>query len=288
MKFFTFVTLLSIAISTVSSTIVPGTYFDRFFLIMFENTNYATAIKNAYLKDLTSRSNGLLLTNYFAVAHPSEPNYVATIFGSTAGVTNDGDYNITGQNLVDLLENKQISWKAYMEDYPGNCFTGDFAPSGTDNYARKHNPFISMQDISSNSARCAKIVPGTQLDADINANAVPQFAYYVPNQQNDGHDTGLSFAMNWFQGWFEPKLLRPEFTTNTLFFIVFDESGSGSSNQVFAGLLGSPVVPPGTHKDATSCNHYSILKTLENNWNLGNLGRNDVSANPFTTYLHHP
>ncbi|RIA78782.1 hypothetical protein C1645_842339 [Glomus cerebriforme] len=50
-------------------------YFHRSFLITFENTDYATADKNPYLKDLTSRPNGIFLSNYFAVEHPSEPNY---------------------------------------------------------------------------------------------------------------------------------------------------------------------------------------------------------------------
>ncbi|CAG8695165.1 513_t:CDS:2, partial [Cetraspora pellucida] len=219
---------------------VTGTYFDRFVLFIFENTNYAKAIKNSYLKTLGNQ--GVLFTNYFAVAHPSEPNYVAQIFGSTFNITDDGDYNITGTNLVDLLESRGITWKAYMQNY-----------MNADN-----------------------------LDADIASNSVPQFVYYVPNQQNDAHDTSIDFAMSWFQPFFEARRTNPNFNTNTLFFIVFDESGSGPSNQIYASIVGTPVNPPSGHSDNTAYNHYSIPATIEANWGLGNMGRFDSNATAFT------
>ncbi|CAG8739677.1 15553_t:CDS:2, partial [Racocetra fulgida] len=180
MKHFTSVILFLIvaSIGVTVNAIVTGTYFDRIVLVIFENTGYTKAIAQDYFKNITQRSNGLLLSNFFAVTHPSQPNYIAEIYGSTAGITDDSNHNIAGKNLVDLLEAKA-----------GNCYTGATAPSGQHLYARKHNPFISMDDIRTNSTRCAKIVPGTQLDTDINNNAVPQFVYYTPNQNNDGHDT---------------------------------------------------------------------------------------------------
>ncbi|CAG8526915.1 5951_t:CDS:2 [Dentiscutata erythropus] len=291
MKYFTSAILLLItaSIAVTVDAIVTGTYFDRIVFVIFENTAYGTAAALPYMQDLTTRSNGLLLSNYFAIGHPSQPNYIATIYGSTAGITDDNSHNVAGNNLVDLLEAKNVSWKAYMENYPGNCFTGTFAPSGTDLYARKHDPFISMNDIRQNSARCAKIVPLTQLDTDITNNAVPQYVYVVPNQNDDGHDTNATYAIQtWFKNWLEPKLLQPAFTTNTLIFYTWDEDDNTGNNHVFAGLLGTPVVPPSNHNDSTAYNHYSFLKTVEQNWNTGNLNRNDVGATAFTQYLHHP
>ena len=34
--------------------------------------------------------------------------------------------------------------------------------------------------------------------------------------------------------------------------------------------------------DKTLYNHYSLLKTVEDNWDLGDLGRNDKTAIPFS------
>ncbi|CAG8531058.1 19485_t:CDS:1 [Racocetra fulgida] len=145
-----------------------------------------------------------------------------------------------------------------------------------------------MNTIRNNATRCAKIVPGTRLDTDITNNAVPQFVYYTPNQNNDGHDTGVAFANNWLKNWLEPKLTKSAFTTNTLIFITFDEDDRSESNHIYGCLLGTPVRPPANHTDSTRYNHYSYLATVEKNWNLGNLGRNDVGATPFTKYLVHP
>ena len=37
---------------------------------------------------------GMLLTRYFGVAHPSQPNYVALISGSTAGALTDSPISL--------------------------------------------------------------------------------------------------------------------------------------------------------------------------------------------------
>lgn len=51
---------------------------------------------------------------------------------------------------------------------------------------------------------------------------------------------------------------------------------------MFSVLLGDAVPEElhGTTND-TSYNHYSIMATVENNWDLGNLGLNDKSATAF-------
>ena len=63
----------------------------------------------------------------------------------------------------------------------------------------------------------------------------------------------------------------------------FDESENYfNNNQVFSILLGDavPASSQGT-SDSTAYNHYSQMATVENNWNLGNLGLNDANATPF-------
>ena len=60
-------------------------------------------------------ANGALLTSYFAITHPSLPNYLAMVSGDTQGITSDcGGCNIDAPNLADQLEAAGISWKAYM------------------------------------------------------------------------------------------------------------------------------------------------------------------------------
>ncbi|CAG8838417.1 10224_t:CDS:1, partial [Cetraspora pellucida] len=130
-------------------------------------------------------------------------------------------------------------------------------------YARKHNPFFSFTPITNNATLCAKVVNATRLDDDIKNNQVPQLVYYVPNQNNDAHDTNVSYASAWFKNWFEPKLQMPAFTNNTLFFTVYDESANDNDtvNHIYASLLGSPVSENSDHNDTTHYTHYSFLRT---------------------------
>ena len=62
---------------------------------------------------------GTLLTSYFALTHPSLPNYLAMVSGGTQQITSDcGGCNLDAPNLADQLEAAGVSWKAYMEDLP--------------------------------------------------------------------------------------------------------------------------------------------------------------------------
>ena len=62
-----------------------------------ENKEYGSIVGNSsapYLNSLISQYG--LATNYDAVSHPSEPNYLALFSGSTQGITDDADYYFSG------------------------------------------------------------------------------------------------------------------------------------------------------------------------------------------------
>jgi hypothetical protein len=52
--------------------------FDRFFIIVLENIDYAEAMADPYL-GRTLPKKGRLFTNYAATSHPSQPNYLAMV-----------------------------------------------------------------------------------------------------------------------------------------------------------------------------------------------------------------
>src|SRR5262249_14553542 len=138
-------------------------------------------------------------------------------------------------HIGDLLDSKGLAWKSYAEDYPGNCFL-----AGSGDYARKHEPFISFRSVQSNSLQCAKIVPATQFWTDAAANKLPAYSFYVPNQKNDGHDTGVGFADNWLKNTFGPMMSDPNVLKDTLFIVTFDED---SGNNVYTVFVGAAVKP---------------------------------------------
>ncbi len=261
-----------VSCTTVQAATQVGRYFDRAVYIIFENVNYADAIKQPFFKEVADK--GAHFNNFMALTHPSQGNYVALTSGSLNGVSGDGKYDLDVNNIVDLLEAKKISWKVYAENYPGNCFLG----TSSGKYVRKHNPFVSYVNIQKNPARCANIVEAAQFDKDAAAGTLPAYVFYIPNMDNDGHDTGVNFADNWYKQKFSPYFNNAKFMSNTIFITTFDESGSFfSKNQIYTTISG-PAVKPGVVNSAL--NIYSLLHLMEENWNLGNLQKEDASATP--------
>lgn len=100
---------------------------------------------------------------------------------------------------------------------------------------------------------------------------------------NDGHDTSVTFAGTWARNWLGPLLSNPNFNiARTLVLLTFDEGNTVGTNQVYAALLGSAVSSSrvGT-TNGTKYNHYSSIKTVEQNWGLGSLGTGEVGAAAF-------
>lgn len=256
--------------------------FSHVLIVMLENANYGDAISQPFLKDFASR--GALLTNYHAVAHPSQPNYVALTAGTRAGVNGDGNVTVDLKNIADLLDANGKTWKAYAEGYPGGCFLG----RSKGKYARKHVPFLSFRDITSDDARCARIVDASELATDVANGTVPNYSFFAPDLNDDGHDTDVSTADSWLAQNIGPLLSNPSFMKGTLVVITFDEDdflarnnpgkADLSGNRVYAALVGDMVAPGSTSDAAYS--HYSLLRTVEDGLGLGTLGQNDDQATP--------
>jgi len=265
------VSLILCCIFTSTSGQQKGKWFDRIIIFMFENHSYDEVNKDPNFN--TYFSLGANLKNYFAVTHPSQPNYWTQIGGDYFSIRSDSNHNLPQSNLIDLFDKKGITWKAYEEDFPGNCNPA----ASVGKYYRKHNPFVSFNNIRTNATRCANIVNSAQLDTDLASGGIPQYSYFTPNIDNDAHDTNIAFAGNWLHNFLSTRM--DKFPTGTLFVITWDEDDATENNQIFTAIFGS-MIKPGT-VDGTLYNHYSLLRTVEDNWGLGNLGRNDASATPF-------
>lgn len=122
---------------------VPGKAFNRFVTIWLENTDYNTATADPNMAWLASQ--GITLSNYFAVTHPSQPNYLASICGDNFGMDSDNFFQVPDNisTIVDLLEDRGISWGEYQEDLPFAGFEGKGwvnQKTNANDYVRKHNP----------------------------------------------------------------------------------------------------------------------------------------------------
>jgi len=245
--------------------------FDHVVVVVFENKaraevlgNPAAPAFNAYAK------RGAVLAGYRGVTHPSLPNYLALVSGSTHGITNDCTTCIVdAPNLADSLEQAGRTWKTYAEGLPQPGFTGAWA----DLYAKKHDPFVYFRDIASSPGRRKRVVPFTQLRVDLRENTLPDFALIVPDMCNSMHDCSVRTGDRWLARVLPPLLkLR-----NTLVFVTFDEGNAG--NHIPTAALGT-AVRRGT-RITTPTNHYSLLRTIEQAWGLPLLGRS-AAAKPIT------
>ena len=247
----------------------------RIMTVVLENTHYDDAMRQPFLKALARR--GALLENFSAVAHPSLPNYIALIAGSTYGITSDDDVTLDKPHIGDLLDAKGVSWKVYAEGYPGGCFLE--ARDG--DYARKHVPFLSFRNVQSDPARCARIVNASALKGDLDSGKLPRWSLYIPDQKNDGHDTGVAYADRWLADTFGPLLENPEFMRGMLFIVTFDEGHGYFNRYHVTTILVGDAVRPGAVSDA-AYNTYSLLRLGEDVLGLGNLGAGDVQASAIT------
>ncbi|KAG5644655.1 hypothetical protein DXG03_008037 [Asterophora parasitica] len=275
------------ALGGLANSIIKGKAFDRIIQIWLENTDFGAAQVDPSLKALAQK--GLVLSNYFAVTHPSEPNYVSSVGGEYFGINNDNLFNVPKNvsTVVDLLEDKGISWGEYLEDMPSTGFTGfEFRnpKTGANAYVRKHNPLVVFESISTNPSRLAKTKNFTLLYEDVAANRLPQWVFITPNMTNDAHDTNIAFGGKWTKQFLEPLLENPNFNDEgTLVIVTFDENDASSQpNRVFTLLLGGAVPKSLLGKtDDNFYTHYSTIASIEANWDLHTLGRWDVGANVF-------
>jgi phosphatidylinositol-3-phosphatase len=272
--------VVAIALSRTTTAPARVPRFTRVVVIVFENHEYGQIIGNPAAPSFNSlASRYALLTNYYAVAHPSLPNYVAMISGSTQGITSDcTSCRVDALNLADSLESAHKSWKVYAEGLPSPGFTG----AGSGLYAKKHVPFLYFQDVLQNPSRLRRIVPLPSFAGDLRARKLPDFSLIVPNLCHDMHYCPVSTGDAWL-GTFLPSLLASPELKGGVVFVAFDEGvdadtahGGGHVPVIVAG----PLVRRGVRATGI-LDHYGLLRTIEQSWRLPLLGKSR-SAAPIT------
>ena len=83
---------------------------------------------------------------------------------------------------------------------------------------------------------------------------------------------------------FGPMLNDAQMMKDVLFVVLFDEDEHifTGTNQIYAVIYG-PGIKKGT-KISTRYDHYSLLRTIEDGFQLGHLGRKDATASPLVGF----
>lgn len=255
-------------------------------IILMENEAYSQVIGSSSAPYETSlASHYASATNYFALSHPSLPNYFALVAGSTFGVTTDcspSQCSISGPTIANLLDSHGLTWKEYAESMPNNCSQTDSSDSL---YVTKHNPFVYFNSITNNtgsgttSAYCnSHVVSFAQFWTDLQSSNLPNYSFITPNICDDAHSCPLSTGDAWLS-MVIPRIINSSSFSSTAIFVTYDE-GTGSTPNTpsqIPCILVSPFAKQGFASDIYYT-HYSLLATVEAIFQLGNLGRNDTTA----------
>ena len=298
--------------------------YDHIFVIIEENHTENEIIGNPLAPNLNRLAQDYgLASNFYAERHPSEPNYIAIVGGDTFGIKDDDgvackphnpsadckdsdaddyvDHTIAAPNLAQQLDAHGIRWKSYSESLPEpGSLIYHWPPKAQDGlpaalYASKHNGFVSFKSVQDDPKRAEKIVGFDQLERDIAAGALPNYATIVPNQCDDMHGIGgknapaechdkqaLVARGDKFAGDLVARLMASKAWTgggNTAIVITFDENddhkatdhpdgccGFGDKNNPGGGWIPTVVIAnhgPRHAVDPTPYNHYSLLRTTE-------------------------
>jgi len=215
-------------------------------------------------------------------------------------------------SIVDLIEAKGFTWKSYAEkmlptdiisppvplfDMQTQAFPAVVAkPYPTSNpwFARRHVPFLSFPSVVSNPLRRANLVNAEDhFDTDLTTGNLPNYSWYSPDLLNDGHSVmgsngkpasstdptvnvdNIAKFLQEFLG-HEPVA---KFPPKTLIAITFDEAFPYTEYDTYTLLIGD-MLQAGTSR-REPYNHYSLLRSVEDNFGLGTLGRNDAAAHPY-------
>jgi phosphatidylinositol-3-phosphatase len=268
-------------------------------IVVMENTSYADINSNnaPYLAS-TVIPQGELMTNYFAVAHPSLPNYLAMAGGDTFGIASDGEasdssYQVSTQtpDIASQLEAAGLSWHEYSESQTTPCALSDTGSDSTGAFVSKHDPMphflITQNDASCQSDDVSYDAEGTMpgMAADIDAGVFFNYVFISPNLCDDGHDScaPLNDRVAQQDAWLSanlPLILGSSaYQADGLVIVTWDEDdNNGGDNQIVTVLLSPMLAGPG-QSDNTRYSHYSALATIESGFGLTNLpaslGHND-------------
>lgn len=229
-------------------------------VVIFENKGRAQLFDRApYLTRLAGTGAGFVRSH--GIAHPSQPNYIALLSGSTHGVRDDScPQDLGGKpNLARQLIDAGYTFAGYSESMPTTGFTGCSAAGGL--YQRKHNPWADFSNVPASSNR-----PYARFPTDLSR--LPTVSFVVPNMCHDMHSCPISVGDRWASRHL-PRYVRWARAHHSLLVVTFDEDDGTAANHIPTFLVG-PMVKPG--RVSQRVDHYNVLRTLEDMYGLPPLG----------------
>ena len=260
--------ILLVVVAACTQNPAPRAAPTHVFIIVMENHSAQEALSAPFTASLAGRYG--VAENYHAVAHPSEPNYLALSSGSTWGVQDDSYHVLPRQDIGTELTNAGVRWRAYMEGLTdAGCIDSPLP------YDPGHNPFAFY-----GGACPSNVVPLTSLATDL-AGITPRFTWITPDRCHDTHDCDVAAGDAWLRRQVGEITASEAWKSGGVLFITWDEDDETAANRVL-----TLVVTPGLgHRtSAREYTHYSLLATVEDLMGVKRLGQ-AAAATPMTDLL---
>ncbi len=229
-------------------------------IVMEENHSAAEVLGNPqapYLNRLAAEGDDL--TDFRAITHPSQPNYVALFSGSTHGLDSDScPHSFAGPNLGSELRAAHRSFVGYAEDLP---HVGSLACTAGE-YARKHAPWTNFGNLPPNSNQ-----PLTAWPADFAR--LPTLSFVIPNLEHDMHDGTVRQADRWMQQHLSSYVAWAQHH-DSLLIVTWDEDDRSEGNRIPTFAVGQGVR---AGRDRVPADLYSLSRTIEAWYHLPTLGQ---------------
>jgi hypothetical protein len=213
----------------------PAAEVDKILVVVEENRSPGDVA--AHMPFLMSKARAYgTATHYYAITHPSLPNYLALAGGSTFGVHDDEApdvHHLGGRSVFGMLLASGHSAKTYAEAMPGTCATRNH---GT--YGVRHNPWTYFADPRERAACRRFDVPAGKptrgaLADDVAAGDLPDFGLLIPDVCHDGHDCSAATTDRWLRSWLPTLTNGPDFQSGRLAVIItWDEDDDHSGNHI--------------------------------------------------------
>jgi phosphatidylinositol-3-phosphatase len=260
----------------------------RVAVLVLENRSYEQVIGSPqapFLNWLARRY--ALATRYYALFHPSLPNYVALTGGDSHGiVTNCKSCDTEHHNLLNQLDRARVGWRAYFEGLRG----GAGLLGRTARYNPHYNPFGHFERVERDPAARARIGNFANLRHDLARNRLPRFSWIAPDVFHDGHNASLR-AADRFAAQLVPEVVRALGPRGVLY-LLWDEGpdsdlrgvdgapGGGRVALIAAGGAARRGV-----RSSVPANHYALLRTIEANLGVPAMHRASLPSTPLLTGL---
>lgn len=243
-------------------------------IVVMENHGFGTIIGNPtapYLNSLARRYG--LATASYATTHPSLPNYLTLVSGTTQGITDDcTTCAANGRQLADQLESVGIGWHAFMESAPDACYTGTAPP-----FDKHHDPFVYAPHIVGNPAECDNVLPYSTLSPELSGGTAPPFLWVTPNIEHDMHTGSVREGDKWLSQQLPLVLRSSWYRDGGIVIVTWDEgtTDAGCCSGAAGGHIATIVVSALTRSGArlsTSVDDAGVLRTIEALYGLPYLG----------------